>query len=150
MKTNKYFYFIFIMILFSTFSFAEDGSVYTDAEDTAEAGVSEKMKLSEKLKRQEQLDREFFKKQKAEYQINGKYEAGDNLIYDCQDEYFACVNKISFEKCVEARAGQITLGEPKYTCAPLKEFTTKEECLKANYDIISRQMLRKFCYRPAN
>lgn len=138
------------MILFSTFAFAEDGSVYTDAEDTTEAGVSEKMKLSEKLKRQEQLDREFFKKQKAEYQINGKYEAGDNLIYDCQDEYFSCVNKISFEKCVEARAGQITLDEPKYTCAPLKEFTTKEECLKANYEIISRQMLRKFCYRPGN
>lgn len=139
-----------MMFFLSYLAYSQEGSVYTDREDTEEAGISEKMKQSEKLKRQEQLDREFFKKQKAEYQINGKYEAGDNLIYDCQDEYFACVNKISFEKCVEARAGQITLGEPKYTCAPLKEFPSKEECLKANYDIISRQMLRKFCYRPAN
>ncbi len=120
MKMTKTIYFIFFTMLISALGFAEDGSVYTDREDTAEAGVTEKMKMSEKLKRQEQLDREFFKKQKAEYQINGKYEAGDNLIYDCQDEYFTCVNKISFEKCVEARAGQISLGEPSYTCAPLK------------------------------
>lgn len=148
MKMNKIFIFYLIFLNFTVV--AEEGSVYSDndAEEGDSIAVTEKMRLSEKLKKQEQLDREFFKKQKEEFQINGKYEAGDNLIYDCEEEYFTCVNKISFEKCSEARAGQISLNESKYTCAPLKEFNSKEECKKANYDMINRAMLRKFCYKP--
>ena len=85
-------------------------------------------------------------KRRMEYRINDRYKAGEYLIYDCFAKYYACVNEDSFTACKEKRSEREKLKESAYRCAPLKKFKDKKECLEANYDVIERITLQRFCY----
>lgn len=83
---------------------------------------------------------------KSNYQMNARYKAGPFLIYDCQGEYYACVDKDGSEKCREDRDASINKKEKRYPCSPLKTFENKEACLVKNYEVIESLALKRFCY----
>jgi hypothetical protein len=80
------------------------------------------------------------------YQLNDKYRGGDNLIYDCQGLYYACVKNEGRNRCAEEREAAIKLNSKKYPCAVLKSFPTKEDCLKKNYELLNSEATKRFCY----
>lgn len=83
---------------------------------------------------------------KSNYQINRPYKAGMFLIYDCQGEFYACVDSDSNKKCREARDESMNKNEKRYPCSPLKKFENKKECLKKNYEVMQALGLKRFCY----
>jgi hypothetical protein len=83
---------------------------------------------------------------RGDYQISENYVAGEYLIYDCQREFFACVNLESNESCQVRRNNSIKLAEKKYPCAPLKKFNDKRECVLRNYSAIETAKLKRFCF----
>ena len=80
------------------------------------------------------------------YQLNSKYRGGNNLIYDCEDMYYACVKDQGRDKCAADRAQAIKNKLDKYPCAVLKEFSKKEDCLKQNYELLKSDAAKRFCY----
>ena len=80
------------------------------------------------------------------YPLNWKYRGGSNLIYDCINKYYACVNEISSDRCHEERAKAIENKLDKYPCAVLKSFAKKEDCLRKNYEVLNANTVKKFCY----
>jgi hypothetical protein len=80
------------------------------------------------------------------YQINESYHAGSNLIFDCKNLYLACVSEVSREQCQLDRQFAIDKKQDHYPCAMLKQFDTKEHCLKKNYELINAITIKKFCY----
>lgn len=129
--------FIIINFLFSHTLFAQ-----------SIGGVKGESILVEKAKKQEVIDELFLKRLKEEYKIDYKFEAGRILIYDCQDKHWTCINEPSLEKCMDKRNYEIEQGAVKYSCAPLRTYETKEECIKANYRFSSIPMMKRFCYPP--
>lgn len=83
---------------------------------------------------------------KSNYRINGRYQAGEFLVYDCQGEYYACVDQDGSEKCREDRDVSIKRKEKRYPCAPLKKFENKKTCLQKNYEVIESLALKRFCF----
>ena len=89
-------------------------------------------------------------RRREEYHIDGKFSAGKNLIYDCRKKHYACVNEASYINCREERNDLIKINSESYNCAPLKQFSDKEDCVLKNYDVQVRNPLRKFCFRKPN
>ena len=83
---------------------------------------------------------------KSNYQMNARYKAGAFLIYDCQGEYYACVDQEGSDKCRENRDASISKKEKRYPCSPLKKFENKTACLDKNYEVIESLALKRFCY----
>jgi len=83
---------------------------------------------------------------KSNYQMNARYKAGAFLIYDCEGEYYACVDQEGSEKCRENRDASINKKENRYPCSPLKKFENKTSCLEKNYEVIESLALKRFCY----
>ncbi len=83
---------------------------------------------------------------KSNYQMNARYQAGAFLIYDCEGEYYACVDQDGSEKCRENRDASIKKKEKRYSCSPLKKFEDKKTCLQKNYEVIESLALKRFCY----
>lgn len=83
---------------------------------------------------------------KINYRMNGRYTAGEFLIFDCQGEYYACVDQDGTEKCRENRDLSIKKKEKRYPCAPLKKFDDKKTCLEKNYEVMESLALKRFCY----
>ncbi len=79
--------------------------------------------------------------------ISPYYRKGSNLIFDCEDQHFACVDDESYKKCEDWRHKAIDLVEDFMPCAPLKKFKTDEECSKIHYKRIYSQASKKFCIR---
>jgi len=63
---------------------------------------------------------------KPNYLVDNKLRAGEFLMYDCKEEVYVCVDKDTFENCLEDRQKAISRQNPKYPCAPLKNFLIKE------------------------
>jgi hypothetical protein len=80
------------------------------------------------------------------FRINEKYRAGTNLIYDCQNMYFACIADEGRVQCQLERQEAIDKKLDQYPCAVLKEFDTKEQCLKKNYELVNAISIKKFCF----
>jgi hypothetical protein len=83
---------------------------------------------------------------RAEYKISEKYKGGEYLIYDCEKDFYACVNMEGYELCSTKRQAAIALKEKSYPCAPLKKFEDKKSCLLKNYSAIESGKLKRFCY----
>lgn len=83
---------------------------------------------------------------RGNYQINGRYKAGNNLIYDCKGGYYACVDKDGFELCENKRKDGIEAKEASYACAPLKQYDEKTKCIIKNYNAIDAVTAKRFCY----
>lgn len=81
-----------------------------------------------------------------DYVLNWKYRGGNNLIYDCIHKYYVCANDVARIQCDEDRAHAIETKLDNYPCAVLKKFSSKEECLQKNYEVLNTNVVRKFCY----
>ena len=80
------------------------------------------------------------------YQINSRYKAGEYLIYQCEFEYYACVDADANQKCIDDRQKGKDKKHDVYTCAPLKKFATKKACLVSNYEVVEAIAKKRFCY----
>lgn len=83
---------------------------------------------------------------KTDYQINGRYKAGAFLIYDCEGEYYACVDQDGSDKCRTKREEGIVKKQTRLPCAPLKKFDDKKSCLEKNYEVLEALATKRFCY----
>lgn len=118
--------FIFILLSISVKAFAEEAApVVIPAAKTNE---------------------ELIETKKSNYQINGRYKAGPYLIYDCESEFYACVDQDGSEKCREKRDVSITKKETRLPCAPLKQFLDKKTCLEKNYEVLESVAVKRFCF----
>lgn len=84
---------------------------------------------------------------RREPMISSYYRRGSNLVYDCEDQHFACVDLESFQKCAKWRTKAFDLVEDFMPCAPLKKFSSGEECRRAHYKNIYAKIPKKFCIR---
>jgi len=84
--------------------------------------------------------------QQTEYPMDGRYKAGDNLIYDCARKHYACVNKDGWELCQNNREESIEKKQKEYACAPLKQFAENDKCILKNYQVEESNAWKKFCF----
>lgn len=83
---------------------------------------------------------------KEDYPLNWKYRGGNNLIYDCINKYYVCASDVARISCEEDRTHAIDTKLDKYSCAVLKRFTNKEECLQKQHEVLNTNVVRKFCF----
>lgn len=82
----------------------------------------------------------------ANYPMSARYRAGSNLIYDCRDKFYACVDSDGHLACREERDTSIKYKNNRYPCAPLKKFKDKDACLVKNYEVIESVAFKRFCF----
>lgn len=83
---------------------------------------------------------------RSNYMMNARYRGGPFLVYDCEGQYYACVDQDGTDSCAEKRTKSMEKKESKYPCAPLKKFPNKEACLQKNYDVMESMALKRFCF----
>lgn len=88
--------------------------------------------------------------QQADYPMDERYKAGDNLIYDCARKHYVCVNKDGWEKCQNAREISMEKMQKEYACAPLKQFSENEKCVLKNYQVEESNAWKRFCFPKKN
>ena len=98
---------------------------------------------NEKKKKIEEVD---FRR--PEHFISKIYRSGHYLIYDCHKRHFACVNKGSFEYCQKRRKTALLLKKKRVPCAPLKNFSLLDKCIKNQLKFIGETVNKKFCLNP--
>ena len=86
---------------------------------------------------------------KSHFAISSRYKAGPFLIYDCRDQFYACVDSDGDDSCRDVRDESIKNKENRYPCAPLRKFQDKEACLVKNYEVIESVAFKRFCF-PKN
>lgn len=79
--------------------------------------------------------------------INKKYFRGSNLIYDCEKRHFACVIEDNFIDCEKLRDLEIENKKNRYTCVPLKKYTTQKECFEKQMRAVETVVNRGFCLK---
>ena len=78
------------------------------------------------------------------------YRRGNYLIYDCEDQHFACVDDVSYGRCQVWRQKAIDKIEEYMPCAPLKRFESIEACDRDHYKYMYTYVPKKFCLRIKN
>ncbi len=91
-------------------------------------------------------DDEALKELKSNFQMSEEFKAGESLIYDCKRGYYTCTDKDGFDKCKMKRDKDKADGLTFYSCAQLKVFPNRLDCLKTNYEIIEGNTKKRFCY----
>lgn len=89
---------------------------------------------------------ELIEEKKSNYQITNRYKGGPYLVYDCEGEFYACVDVDGSEKCREKRDESINKKETRLPCAPLKKFEDKKTCLQKNYEVLEAVATKRFCF----
>lgn len=115
------------------------------------AEAQEKPQVKSQVKSQDEVQEEKLDdiaRSKEEPRISNKWFRGNYLIYDCDDQHFACVNEISYLRCENQRNERTEEREPKLGCAPLKKFKTQKECFKVQYQKQHNQIPKTFCLHP--
>ncbi|MCY4523334.1 MAG: hypothetical protein OXB84_01210 [Halobacteriovoraceae bacterium] len=77
--------------------------------------------------------------------ISAEYKQGEYLIYDCEGGYFACVDFDSNNNCKNKRSLAWKTKQTRLSCAPLKNFTSIDLCIKEQYRLIFNGTDRSFC-----
>ncbi len=80
------------------------------------------------------------------FKINSRYYSGAALIYDCSRGYLTCVDLEGLETCQTLREESEYRGEFRLSCAPLRVFKTRLECLKENYRVLEAAGAKRFCF----
>ena len=83
---------------------------------------------------------------KSNYQMSEEFKAGSALIYDCKRGHYTCTDSDGYAKCKMKRDFDKTKGLTFYSCAQLKIFPTKVDCVKMNYEVIEGNAKKRFCY----
>ena len=81
-----------------------------------------------------------------EYFIDLRNRAGNHLIYDCRRNFFACVDEISKDSCIDRRGFQKIKKADKLECAFFKSYKNKVECVQEQYKMLEKKE-RDFCFK---
>lgn len=130
MKNNQLIHYIFFLCICS--------SVWGDEVNI----VENQKKVDQRI-----IDENFFRIMVQEFQIDTIFKGGSNLIYDCDRKHYACVDTDSYNKCIQMRDLNYSSRDNFYSCAPLKRFIGKEECVLFQYEVQERSPQRYFCYK---
>ncbi len=100
------------------------------------------------------LGRRFFSSKLDNYgaankglELSEKYNQGSFLIYDCKDSHWVCVVMEQFNDCKKQRDNEKENLLTEYSCAPLKEYSTKKDCFKAQKKLINSRDASLLCKR---
>lgn len=130
----------FLLLHFSFSLLAEEGS--KNSSDVTAKPSEDKASDSDKTP---EATAEFSLKQE-EYVLDYRNRAGRNLIYDCQRDFYACVDDISSDNCLKQRALAKKAKNYDLSCAFFKRFETKKECLLQHYKMLDKKS-KPFCFR---
>lgn len=78
-------------------------------------------------------------------QLDKKILYGSNMIYDCENQYFACVDLDSYETCQERRDDDKKKQKQKLACAPLKKYQYLLDCSIDQMKFIENSRQVVFC-----
>jgi hypothetical protein len=78
--------------------------------------------------------------------ISDKYEAGEFLIYDCEDQHWTCVRESFFKDCQSIREEDSLNKKVFSRCAPVGEFPTKKSCFQRQLFMVSHNHGASFCH----
>jgi len=78
-------------------------------------------------------------------QLDKKILYGSNMIYDCEKQYFACVDLDSYEKCGDRRNEDKKNFKQKLGCAPLKKYQYLLDCSMEQSKYIENNRPVVFC-----
>lgn len=78
-------------------------------------------------------------------QLDKKILYGSNMIYDCDKQYFACVDLDSYEKCGDRRNEDKKNLKQKLGCAPLKKYQYLLDCSMKQSKYIESNRPVVFC-----
>lgn len=81
-------------------------------------------------------------------QISRDYYSGSFLIYNCQDNYWACVDEYSYELCKLRRESDLNSYDNILRCAPIKKYEEKEDCAKVQVLKMEMSESKAFCLHP--
>lgn len=130
----------FLLLHFSFSLLAQEGS--KNSSDVTAKPSEDKASDSDKTP---EATAEFSLKQE-EYVLDYRNRAGRNLIYDCQRDFYACVDDISSDNCLKQRALAKKAKNYDLSCAFFKRFETKKECLLQHYKMLDKKS-KPFCFR---
>lgn len=74
---------------------------------------------------------------KDRYLINEYFRGGEQLVYNCQDKYFACIDEESLSNC----------NQHHKMCVPIKKFLTMDECFDRQRDVMQLGKESELCHR---
>jgi len=130
----------FLLLHFSFSLLAQEGS--KNSSDVTAKPSEDKASDGDKTP---EATAEFSLKQE-EYVLDYRNRAGRNLIYDCQRDFYACVDDISSDNCLKQRALAKKAKNYDLSCAFFKRFETKKECLLQHYKMLDKKS-KPFCFR---
>ncbi len=78
--------------------------------------------------------------------ISNIYRRGPFLIYDCERGYYACVNKDGFNYCKDIRNDSRKKRYRILSCAPLKKFEVKKDCIAVQKKLVDYPVNKFFCF----
>ncbi len=81
-----------------------------------------------------------------EYQIDYRNRAGSHLVFDCKRKYFACVDELSKNICLDRRTFAKSKDKKDLDCAFFKSYPNKKECILAQYKLIENKK-RDYCFK---
>lgn len=82
----------------------------------------------------------------SDIMISRLYRKGSHLIYDCLNGHYACVSAEGFSRCQDRRAEDRVAKKIELRCAPFKLFSSVEECMSQQMDLMGRLIKKDFCY----
>ena len=81
--------------------------------------------------------------------ISEKYEAGAHLIFDCEDDHWACVLAEDSVTCEEKRELALRNGERDLPCAHLGQMPSKRSCFQKSLYLTGQAHGKRFCLSDA-
>ena len=89
---------------------------------------------------------EIFAEEEEKIRLSKKYHLGSSLIFDCEDQHFACVSFLDYEKCERDWKKDQEEISSFFRCAPFKKFLTNKECFKSQGREIEKSTPKSFCH----
>jgi hypothetical protein len=77
--------------------------------------------------------------------ISEKYEAGEYLIYDCEDYHWVCVREPFYLECQEKRKEDADFQKVTSRCAAVGKFPTKKSCFQRQLYMATHNFGNSFC-----
>ncbi len=132
-----------LLIFMTTLRTSLWATVIEDKTEQSNSEIKEGMKEILKNREVDQIEKE-----KEEVRISNKWYRGSNLIYDCQNGSYVCVNDVSFYRCQRERLEDKENARSQLRCSPFKDFKTHKACFDKQYEVIHNQLPKMFCTNP--
>ncbi len=81
-----------------------------------------------------------------EYLIDYRNRGGSHLIFDCKRKYFACVDELSKNNCLDRRGFAKSKEKKDLDCAFFKTYPNKKECILAQYKLVENKR-QDYCFK---